>query len=176
MNASAVSRVFVAKGRADGRPVPVLIPDLGHVLRVAASIPGGAEELALKYWPGPLTLVLPKRSDVPIEESGGKDSVGVRVPDHALALRLLHEFGGAITGTSANRAGEPPMKSSDEVKRILGGRVDVYIDFKCGPHNAPSTVVDFTKSPPQLIREGAVSLNELERVIPDLVQSPGRAG
>jgi L-threonylcarbamoyladenylate synthase len=168
LNAAAVQRIFKAKGRADGNPVPVLVGSIEDAERVAASVPDAAAALARKFLPGALTLVLPARPEVPAEVTAGGGTVGVRVPAHDLALRLISLAGVPITGTSANISGQPPCKTAHEVLGQLTGRVDHIFDAPCGSHTAPSTVVDFASGRMRLIREGAIAYDSLRAVVESL--------
>jgi L-threonylcarbamoyladenylate synthase len=165
LDGAAVRKVFQAKGRADGRPVPVLLADPEDVMKVAREFPALARALARRYWPGPLTLVLPAVLAVPAEVTAGGGSVGVRVPDHELARTLIRAFGGPVTGTSANHSGSPPHKDAEGVRAELGGKIEAIIAGECGGHDAPSTVVDFSRTPPVVLREGAVSFQDIAAVV-----------
>jgi L-threonylcarbamoyladenylate synthase len=171
LNPAAVRRVFDAKGRAEARPLPVLVASREGARRVSRSFPEPARLLARRFWPGALTLVLPKHPGVPDEVTAGGGTVGVRVPDNEVALLLLCAFGGPVTGTSANRSGGPPHKAAGAVKRDLAGRVDLILPGECGLHDAPSTVVDFSQSPPVVVREGAVKFEEIAEVVPGVVRT-----
>jgi L-threonylcarbamoyladenylate synthase len=168
MNAAAVRRVFDAKGRAEGRPLPLLIADTADAHRVAASFPEPALRLAARFWPGALTIVVPAVRSVPAEVTAGSGTVGLRVPAHQLARRLIRAFGGPLTGTSANRSGKPPLKLSSDVQRELGASVDLVIAGRCGSSTSPSTVVDVSVRVPVLIRSGAITAEELREVVPAL--------
>lgn len=176
LDPAAVLKVFEAKGRVEGRPVPVLVARQEDVLKVARSFSESARRLAESFWPGALTLVLPKRPEVPGEITAGSDGVGVRVPDHVLAQRLMRAFGGPVTGTSANISGSHPHKHSAGVGRELGGTIDLILVGECGAHDVPSTVVDLTKSPPIVVREGAIGFDAIAALVPDVerVRSAGR--
>jgi L-threonylcarbamoyladenylate synthase len=165
LDAAAVGRIFKAKGRADGNPVPVLVSSIKDAGMVAASFPYAAAALAKKFWPGALTLVLPARPEVPAEVTAGGSTVGVRVPAHDLARHLISLAGIPVTGTSANISGRPPCKTAGEVLEQLDGRVDHILDAPCGSHTAPSTVVDFASGRMRLIREGAIAYDRLQAVV-----------
>ena len=175
LNEAAVRRGFAAKGRDDGRPLPVLIAGLEDALKVALEFPEPARKLASRYWPGPLTIVLPKRPELPFAVTVGGDSVGLRVPEHEVPRRLVRALGRPITGTSANRSGSPPHKDADGVRADLGDWVELVLAGTCGPHDAPSTVVDFTGRTPVIIRPGAISVAEIQAILPDAA-SPLPAG
>lgn len=168
-NDRAVELLFAVKGRAAGSPVPVLIAAPGDLSIVATSVPDGAAILAGVFWPGALTLVLEAATRLPGTVSAGTGTVGVRVPDHPAPRAVARAIKGPITGTSANRSGEPPMKTADEVKAVFGDALGFVLEGICGAHGAPSTVVDFTVDPPQVRRHGAITLDALRQVCPDIV-------
>lgn len=166
-NVAAIERLFEAKGRPSGRALPVLLADYSHATIVAAELPSPAAALARRFWPGPLTLVVRRRSDVPDAAAGGGDTIGIRVPDHEVPRAIARGLGRPITGTSANSSGRRPHRSARGVEEDLGGRVDLVIPGECGAHSTPSTVVDCTQSPPTVLRVGALSLEEIRTVCPD---------
>lgn len=168
-NERAVKSLFTVKGRPADSPIPVLIADSGDLHLVARMTPDGAVALAAAFWPGALTLVLEAVAGLPGVVSAGAGTVGVRVPDHPTPRALARAFGGPITGTSANRSGEPPLKTATDVNAALGDAVGYVIDGVCGAHEAPSTVVDFTVDPPMVRRHGAIGLEALRRVCPAIV-------
>ena len=161
----AVSHVFDVKGRASSTPVPVLIPDTGCVELFASDFPPIASALAGRFWPGALTIVVPANETVPQVVTGGMDTVGLRVPDNETALALLNMLGSGITGTSANRTGEPPMKFASEVAEAFAENPGLILEGECGGHDAPSTVVDVTAGTPRILRQGAISPSEIEAVV-----------
>ncbi|MDA1257223.1 MAG: L-threonylcarbamoyladenylate synthase [Chloroflexi bacterium] len=167
-NERAVASLFAAKGRAPDSPVPVLIADSSDLKKIASSVPAGAEALAETFWPGALTLVLKAVDGLPGLVSAGTGTVGVRVPDHDTPRAIAGVLNGPITGTSANRSGDPPMKSAGDVKAAMGDAVELVLDGVCGAHVTPSTVVDFTTEPPRVVRQGAVSLEAIQRVCSDV--------
>lgn len=172
-NVAAIERLFEAKGRSADRALPVLLADFRHATMVAADLPPLATALARRFWPGPLTLVVRRRPDVPAAAAAGGDTIGIRVPDHDVPRAIARGLGRPITGTSANSSGRGPHRSARAVEEDLGGRVDLVIPGECGAHAAPSTVVDCTQSPPTVLRVGALSLEEIRTVCPDA--SPGEA-
>ncbi|MBI4218920.1 MAG: threonylcarbamoyl-AMP synthase [Chloroflexi bacterium] len=174
-NVSAVGRLFQAKRRPANRPVPVLLADEADVDFVAREVHADALRLAERFWPGPLTLVLPRRPEVPDIVTGGTDTVGVRVPAHEVPRMLADALGRPITGTSANSSGRPPHVEAEWVERDLGEGVDLVIPGTCGVDRKPSTVVDCTGQVPVIIRTGAISLAQLQSVVPDAVESTGQS-
>lgn len=158
---TALQRVFAIKGRPPGLALPVLICDWYQVSQVARQVPETACRLAARFWPGPLTLVLPKQDQVPDLVTGAKDTVAVRLPDHPVPLALIRLLGSPITGTSANRSGEPDLLSLEAVEANMGGCVDYIMRSGPTPKGASSTVVDVTSAEPKLIRQGAVGFQEI---------------
>ena len=164
-HAPAVERVFAIKGRPTGQGIPVLIASWEQLEQVAAEVPGQALELAQRFWPGALTLVLRKRPTVPDAATGGGDTVAVRQPDHPTPLSLIAACG-PITGTSANLSGGPQPTTAQEVTRQLGGAVDMVLDGGPALGGVPSTVLDLTMNPPVIVRLGAISIELLREVCP----------
>jgi L-threonylcarbamoyladenylate synthase len=163
-NHDSVARVFAIKGRPTGQGLPVLIGSMAQITEVAAHVPGDALALAEHFWPGPLTLVLKRRPELPPEVSGGLESVAVRQPNHAAPLKLIELSGTPITGTSANLSGGFQPVSAEEVIRQVGKLVDVVLDAGPCAVGEPSTIVDATVTPCRIIRAGAISLKELQKV------------
>ncbi len=149
---AGVDRVLAAKGREEGKPLLVLFAERGQLagLGVAASEPTLDAFFAL--WPAPLTAVVALVA--PIPASLGFATLGIRMPDHALLRRLLARVG-PLTGTSANRSGEPACADPDAVARIFGAAIDVLVDGGTTPGGLPSTLVDATAEPPRVLRAGA---------------------
>ena len=126
-----------------------------------------AYQLLAPLWPGPLTLILPARPDLPPLLTGGTGAIGVRQPGHILIRRLLAALGFPVTGTSANRSGQPPLATAAAVALEME-KVDLILDAGPTPGGRPSTVVDLTVSPPRLVRAGAISTDTLKEVIPEM--------
>lgn len=157
----ALERVFAIKGRSSDLALPVLVSDWAMVAVVAENKLYFAQRLAEKYWPGPLTLVLPKLPGVSCLVTAGRDTVAVRSPNHKVPQRLITQLGRPITGTSANLSGEPNPLFLDEVRRQLGNNVDCIISCGPAPEGTASTIVDLTNGLPKLIREGAIPFTEI---------------
>lgn len=162
----ALERLFRAKERPPERPVPVLGSSIEALERIAAFTPE-ARRLAERFWPGPLTVILPVRpgAAVPRLLHAGTGRIGVRIPGHRVALVLIEEAGGLLTGTSANIHRRPPARTAAEALEQLDGRVDYVVDAGPAPLGKPSTVVDLSVEPPRLVREGAVPREEIERAL-----------
>ncbi len=162
-NLDALQKVFDIKERPAGLALPVLIDSWKQFETVAADVTPVARTLAEKYWPGPLTLIVSKADAVPDLLTAGAPTVAVRVPDHPVPRALARMFGGPITGTSANRSGEPDLKSLEELTAQLGSRVDYVVAAGPAPMGMASTVIDITEDSPKLIREGALPFNDIVR-------------
>lgn len=165
LNEEAVRKVFDAKGRVDEQPLPVQVGSLDAVLQAAEFVPASAKLLAELYWPGPLTLVLVKNTSVPAIVTGGRETVGVRVSDHPVALALAKEVGSPIVATSANLSGEvPPTNAADAVKGV-GRSVAVVLDGGESRLGSSSTVVDVTVTPARVLRRGSISVDDIRKVL-----------
>ncbi len=161
--AEAVQRLYVVKGRATDKAIAVLVARTADLPKVAQELTPSAQRLARDFWPGPLTLVVPKHPDLPAAVSA-LPTVGVRFPDHPVARGLL-ELTGPLAVTSANRSGEPNALTAEEVLAHLSGRVDLLIDGGRAPGGIPSTVVDCTGLVPMILRQGPVSAAEIEATL-----------
>jgi L-threonylcarbamoyladenylate synthase len=160
--AAAVEHIYAAKGRPAGKAIPVLIGDPTDLAKVSLEVPGAAARLAARFWPGPLTLVVPKHPDLP-EAVSATATVGVRVPDHPLARALLRAAG-PMAVTSANLSGQPSPSTAQEVFAQLGGRIALIIDGGRTPGGIASTVVDCSGAEPQILRAGPISRDEIRAV------------
>lgn len=161
----AVSKIFAAKGRPPDHPLIVHIPDAEHLPRWAARIPKEALALARAFWPGPLTLILKREAGVPDEVTGGQDTVGVRVPDHPVALALLRAFDSGIAAPSANRFGRISPTTAEHVREELGNRVAMILDGGACGVGIESTILDLSREAPEILRPGAISREAIAAVI-----------
>jgi L-threonylcarbamoyladenylate synthase len=162
----AVARIFQAKERPSTDPLIVHVGSLADVERVAREVPALARELAGRFWPGPLTLILPRRPEVPAAVTAGLDTVGVRVPAHPVARALLAAAGVPVAAPSANRFARPSPTRAAHVLEDLDGRVDIVLDAGPTDIGVESTVIDLTVEPPLVRRPGGVSLEALREVMP----------
>ena len=158
---AALQRIFSIKGRRADLALPVLVAGLDQVEAVAQPMSAQAQRLAERFWPGPLTLVMRRSPDLPGLVTGGADTVAVRMPGHPVPLELARRLGRPITGTSANLSGQPDLLDLSALETQLGGLVDYIIQAGPVPAGTPSTIVDVTGDAPQLLREGAISLQEI---------------
>ena len=159
LDGKAVESIYNAKDRPVEKAIPVLIGDLEDLEKVGSDIPDAAHRLASRFWPGPLTIVVPKRSDLP-EAVSATATVGVRVPDHEVARALLRAAG-PLAVTSANISGMQSPVTAQEVYEQLAGRIELILDGGQTPGGVPSTLVDCTTSAIKILREGPISLEEL---------------
>ena len=165
LNEAAVRLVFDAKGRDAARALPVQVASAEQLTQVASSVSPEADALARAFWPGPLTLVLPKSDALPDIVTGGGPTIGVRVPDHPVALALLRELGTPTVATSANVSGQEPPTSAARALQDVGDLVSVVLDAGECRIGVPSTVVDLTVTPPWIVREGAIRREEMEAIL-----------
>ncbi|MEW6323541.1 MAG: L-threonylcarbamoyladenylate synthase [Acidobacteriota bacterium] len=168
LDAAAVARVFAAKGRPSADPLIVHVGAADEVARVARAVPPLVATLAARFWPGPLTLILPKRAEVPGAVTAGLDTVAVRVPSHPVARALLAQAGVPIAAPSANRFARPSPTRAAHVLADLAGRIDLVLDAGPTDVGVESTVLDLTVWPPVVRRPGGVALEVLTEVVPDL--------
>jgi L-threonylcarbamoyladenylate synthase len=155
----AVESIYTAKDRPVEKAIPILIGDVEDLAKVAISIPEIALKLAAHFWPGPLTLVIPKNPELSDIVSAGP-TVGVRMPDHLFARSLLRTAG-PMAVTSANLSGQPSPTTAGDVFSQLGKRIALIIDGGITPGGVPSTVVDCTNGEPQIIRSGPIPKREI---------------
>lgn len=165
LNPAAVKKIFAAKGRPADHPLIVHLPSVDHLPRWAASIPKDAIALARAFWPGPLTLILKRTPDVPDEVTGGQDTVGLRVPSHSIALAMLQVFDSGIAAPSANRFGRISPTTAAHVQEELGERVAMIVDGGACPVGIESTILDFSRDVPEILRPGAITPEDIARVI-----------
>jgi L-threonylcarbamoyladenylate synthase len=161
-NRAAVSRLFEVKEREADRAVPLIAADAAQISSHLGRLSPTAEQLAARYWPGPLTLTIPAPAALPRDLTGGRPTVGVRVPAADIARAVCAGCGRPVTATSANLSGHPPTADPDEVERALGDRIDFLLDTGPAPGGPPSTIVDVTTEAPALIRPGAIAWHEIQ--------------
>ncbi len=164
-DAGAVRRIFIAKGRPEINPIIVHAANHEAARQLARSWSTLADLLAAHFWPGPLTLVVEAHRDIPREVTGGLDTVGLRVPRHALALALLEAAGTPIAAPSANRSSRISPTTAAHVLRDLSGRVELVLDGGPAPGGIESTVLDLTAQPPRLLRPGLTPPAAIEALI-----------
>lgn len=173
-NETAVRRIFAAKGRPADHPLIVHLANAEQLPRWAAMVPSAAAVLAEACWPGPLTLLVPKAEHVLSVVTGGRATVGVRVPAHPLTAELLERFGGGLAAPSANRFGMVSPTTADHVRADLGDAVDYVLDGGPCPVGVESTIVDCTVAPPQILRPGGIPEEQIAALLGgDLAEASG---
>ncbi|MGQ0810569.1 MAG: L-threonylcarbamoyladenylate synthase [Nitrospiraceae bacterium] len=163
MDAQAVARLCSIKSRPSGKPILVLIGDPGQLSSLISQIPPAARVLMEQLWPGPLTIIFPASNLLPGMLTGDTGTIGIRLTAHPLTAAVLRRVG-PLTGTSANRSGEPPGQTPEEVQAQLGSEIDLILDGGRSPGGVPSTVID-ARSPVRFIREGRVSKHEIQEAL-----------
>ncbi len=171
---SAVAKIFSAKGRPADHPVIVHIPDVSHVKHWAMDIPDSAYQLAEVFWPGPLTLILKRRPDVSDCLTGGQDTIGLRVPNHPVALELLKVFNGGIAAPSANRFGRISPTTAAHVRDELGNAVSLVLDGGPCDVGIESTILDLSRIKAEILRPGMISSSAIAQ-IPGIVMASSSA-
>jgi L-threonylcarbamoyladenylate synthase len=161
-NAAAVARVFDVKGRVADRALPLIAADVAQIASRLGRLSETAVRLADRFWPGPLTLLMPAARQLAREVSGGTGTVGVRVPADAIARAVCAACGHPVTATSANLSGAPAAATADDVEHALGDRLEFMLDAGHTPGGAPSTIVDVTAGEPRLVRAGAIAWEEVQ--------------
>lgn len=172
-NTEAVEKIFRAKGRPGDNPLIVHIDTVERLRQVVARIPKTAVELAASFWPGPLTMVLPRRPEISLSATAGLETVGVRLPEHPVARELIAAADRPIAAPSANLSGRPSPTRAEHVRQDLEGRVSLILDGGPCRIGVESTVVDLTVDPPVLLRPGGVTPEDLRQVLGRVDVDPG---
>ncbi len=165
LDGAAVAKIFLAKGRPQDNPLIVHIADKEQLSTLARMVPESARKLADAFWPGPLTIILPKAACIPDEVSAGLDTVGIRLPSHPVARALIREAGVPLAAPSANLSGRPSTTTSGHVMDDLGGKIPAIVEGGPCAVGVESTVVSLAGNVPRLLRPGGVSLEQLESVL-----------
>ena len=165
LDGKAVAKIFAAKGRPQDNPLIVHIADQKQMYDLARTVPESAEKLASRFWPGPLTMIVPKGDCIPDEVSCGLETVGIRLPSHPLARALIRAAGVPLAAPSANTSGRPSTTTAEHVLRDMDGRIAAILDGgPCGV-GVESTVVTLALDKPRLLRPGGITLEQLETVL-----------
>lgn len=163
LNVNAVKRVFRVKGDRR-KPLPILSCSVAD-LRKITHLSDRVRKIAVKFWPGPLTIIVPKKPALPDIVTCDLDSVGVRVPKHDVAVQLIRLSDGLLVGTSANKTGQKPPRTASEAAEQLREEVDVILDGGRTPLGVPSTVVDLTIEKPKILRQGPISFEDISEAL-----------
>lgn len=175
LDPAAVQKIFEAKERPANDPLIVHIAHIGQVNQCAAGMPPRARKLGLSFWAGPLTMILPKRPEVPDLVTAGLPSVAVRVPSHRVARALMEMAGVPVAAPSANRFSRPSPTTAQHVLEDLDGRVDLILDGGPTDIGLESTIVDFTVDPPVIRRPGGITIEQVRALVPDVTLAEGLA-
>ncbi len=164
-NVRALDRLFEIKGRDPDKPVALIAADLEMVLRVVTDLPPPARILAREFWPGPLTMVLPARKELPPGLTNRAGGVGIRISPHPIAAQLTRLLGAPLTATSANLAGHPPARTIAQARAALGDAIAAYLDGGALTGGLPSTVVAFDHRRIVIVRAGAIPEDKLNQAL-----------
>ena len=165
LNKESSKKIYAAKGRPSDNPLIVHIADMKDLTPIVKEVTAEAERIAESFWPGPLTMILPKSDKVPYETTGGLDTVAVRMPSHPVARKLIEYGGGYVAAPSANTSGKPSPTVAKYVIEDMDGRVDMILDGGEVGIGLESTIIDLTVKPPQILRPGYVTQDMLETVL-----------
>ncbi len=165
LNRESSKKIYAAKGRPSDNPLIIHIADMEHLGRIVSEIPQSAVKLSKAFWPGPLTMIMKKSSEVPYETTGGLDTVAVRMPSHKIARRFIEKAGGYVAAPSANLSGKPSPTNAKYVAQDMMGRIDMIIDADGVDIGLESTIVDLTGDVPMILRPGFITQNMLSKVV-----------
>ena len=165
LNASAVEKVFQLKGRDPANPIPVLIADRRMLSRLVVEVPPSAETLIARFWPGPLTIVLSARGDIPRPLINSVGGIGVRISSQSIAHQLVQDLGRPVTATSANPSGRPAARTVKQAKEYFSGQIDIFLDGGTLTSKTGSTVLEISGDLIKIIREGDIARSKLEEVL-----------
>jgi L-threonylcarbamoyladenylate synthase len=164
-NLRAVEQIFQIKGRQGWKPLLLLVDSVDQAETIAHNIPDVFYEIAERFWPGPLTLILPAANNLPLKVTGGTGTVGMRIPDLKVTRLLVRALDLPVVGTSANLSAHSSCATADEVLHQLGGKIELILDYGKLKGTAASTVLDLTQEPARLIREGAIPRDDLAKYL-----------
>ncbi len=165
LDETAVLHIFEAKGRPQDNPLILHIPDAGWLARYCEDVPETAYRLAARFWPGPLTMILKKKTCVPLRTTGGLETVGMRCPDHAVTRAVIAAAGVPVAAPSANTSGRPSCTTAEHVREDMWGRIDGIVDGGPCQVGVESTIIDLTVTPPRLLRPGGLPLESLRAAL-----------
>lgn len=173
LNPEASRRIYAAKGRPSDNPLIVHISSFGDLEKITKCIPKKAELLAAAFWPGPLTMIFEKNDKVPVETTGGLETVAVRMPNHPIALALIEASTGFVAAPSANTSGKPSPTLAEHVSNDMNGRIPMILDGGPVGIGIESTIVDFSERVPTILRPGFITKEMIQEVIGEVRMDPG---
>ena len=172
LNPESSKKIYAAKGRPSDNPLIIHIADIKDLEKIVKEIPQSAYQLADVFWPGPLTMILPKSEEVPYQTTGGLNTVAVRMPSHPVALEFIREAGGYVAAPSANLSGKPSPTKAKYVVQDMDGRIDMIIDGDGVDIGLESTIVDLTGDKPMILRPGYITKEMLDTVLGQVETDP----
>lgn len=172
LNPKSSQKIYAAKGRPSDNPLIVHIADITYLEKITKQIPKSAYQLAQAFWPGPLTMILPKSDKVPYQTTGGLDTVAVRMPSHPVALEFIKAAGGYVAAPSANLSGKPSPTMAKYVMQDMDGRIDMVIDGDGVDIGLESTIIDLTSENPMILRPGYITEEMLYEVLGQVDTDP----
>ncbi len=172
MEPDAAAKIYAAKGRPSDNPLIVHIADTSAVYELAQEVPDKAKLLMEAFWPGPLTIILPKKTQVPDGTTGGLNTVAIRMPSHPVALSLIRESGLYIAAPSANTSGRPSPTLASHVMEDMNGRIEMILDGGAVGIGIESTIVDLTSEVPVILRPGFITKSMLEEIVGQVTIDP----
>lgn len=175
LNPEASKKIYAAKGRPSDNPLIVHISNMKALEGITADIPKKARQMAERFWPGPLTMIFSKNAQVPLETTGGLETVAVRMPNHPIALALIDAGGGYIAAPSANTSGKPSPTLAEHVAQDMNGRIPMILDGGAVGIGIESTIVDFSGDVPMILRPGYITPEMICEVIGEIRMDPGLA-
>lgn len=176
LDEKAVAEIYEVKGRPEVKPLSLMVHDAASMVRYCENVPPQAYTLAKKFWPGPLTIVMKAKPCVPEIVRAGGETVGLRCPDHPLTLELLEKSGVPFAAPSANPSGEPSPKNADSVLKYFDGKIDAVLDGgECGI-GCESTLIDLSRTPYRILRQGALPADEIADALVDSMKIIGITG
>lgn len=172
LNPESSKKIYAAKGRPSDNPLIIHIADMDYLRRIVKEVPQSAYWLADAFWPGPLTMILPKSEEVPYQTTGGLDTVAIRMPSHPVAMAFIREAGGYVAAPSANLSGKPSPTKAKYVVQDMDGRIDMIIDGDGVDIGLESTIVDLTGEKPMILRPGYITEEMLNDVLGQVETDP----
>lgn len=172
LNPIAVEHIFQAKGRPQDNPLILHIPEVSWLERYCEHIPDAAYALAEKFWPGPMTMILPRQKNVPDIVTAGLDTVGMRCPAHEMCRSILNVADIPVAAPSGNTSGRPSPTTAQHMLEDMDGKIDAIMDGGPCQVGVESTIIDLTCNPPQLLRPGGITFEELQMVLGDVTVDP----
>ena len=165
LSSAAVGKIFAAKGRPQDNPLILHVPDASWLERYCREVPDSAYTLAARFWPGPLTMILPRKDVVPDAVTAGLDTVGVRCPNHPVTLAIIRAADVPVAAPSGNTSGRPSPTRAEHMVEDMAGKIDAIVDGGPCTVGVESTIIDLTCTPPRLLRPGGITLEQLQAVL-----------